>query len=107
MVHLYLLYLKKSLPFVVPFHLNFILTLMLLLENCPQTLGKYKLLTTYVKNCVQPGYNYFEEKFSNNLIEPLTAFQYACYFDPVKIAELKPSAADLDNLRAFPFFKLG
>ena len=93
MVHLYLLHLKKSLPFVVPFQL----TLMLLLENCPQTL--IRLLTKTVYN---QGMTTLRKSLAMTL-EALTAFQYACYFDPVKIAELKPSAADLDNLRAFPF----
>ena len=65
--------------------------------------GQVQLLTRYAKNCVQPGYDYFEEKFSNDLLVPLTAFQYACYFDPVKIGELNPSAADIDNLQVFPF----
>ena len=61
------------------------------------------MLTAYAKTCVQPAYNYFEEKFSNDLDVTLSVFKYACYFDPVKIGELEPSAADLDNLKVFTF----
>ena len=65
--------------------------------------GRNQMLTAYAKTCVQPAYDYFEEKFSNDLTVTLSAFKYACYFDPVKIGELKPSAADLDNLKVFKF----
>lgn len=65
--------------------------------------GQNQMLTAYAKTCVQPAYDYFEEKFSNDLAVTLSAFKYACYFDPVKIGELKPSAADLDNLKVFTF----
>ena len=65
--------------------------------------GQNQMLTAYAKTCVQPAYDYFEEKFSNDLVVTLSAFKYACYFDPVKIGELKPSAADLDSLKVLTF----
>ena len=65
--------------------------------------GQNQMLTAYAKTCVQPAYDYFEEKFSNDLAVTLSASKYACYFDPVKIGELKPSAADLDKLKVFTF----
>jgi len=65
--------------------------------------GQNQMLTAYAKTCVQPAYDYFEEKFSNDLAVTLSAFKYACYFDPVEIGQLKPSAANLDNLKVLHF----
>ena len=36
----------------------------------------------------------------------MSVFKPARYFDPVKIAELKPLASDIDKLNVFPFLTL-
>ena len=52
---------------------------------------------------MQPAYNYFHLKFNNDLKPVLDAFKAARLFSPSKFHELKPSAADIDCLKAFPF----
>ena len=53
---------------------------------------------------MEPGYQYFEDKFGNDLKSALSAFKCLRYFDPAKINELQPSAGDLDDLQVLPFF---
>ena len=60
-------------------------------------------LTNYAKACVKPAHDYFEKKFSNDLKEAVSAFQFARYFNPTKVVELQPTVSDLDNLLVFPF----
>ena len=60
-------------------------------------------LINYSKACVQPAYDYFHLKFNNDLKPVLVAFKAARLFSPSKFHELKPSAADIDCLKAFPF----
>ena len=60
-------------------------------------------LINYSKACVQPAYDYFYLKFNNDLKPLLDAFKAAHLFSPSKFHELKPSAADIDCLKAFPF----
>ena len=59
-------------------------------------------LLDYSKACVQPAYNYFYLKFNNDLKPVLDAFKAARLFSPFKFHELKPSATDIDCLKAFP-----
>ena len=56
----------------------------------------------YAKQCVKPGYDYFESKFEGDLKPAVLLFKAARYFDPCKAVELKPTCCDLDSLRAFP-----
>ena len=60
-------------------------------------------LLDYSKACVQPAYDYFYLKFNNDLKPVLDAFKAAHLFSPFKFHELKPSATDMDCLKAFPF----
>ena len=60
-------------------------------------------LINYSKACVQPAYDYFYLKLNNDLKPLLDAFKAAHLFSPSKLHELKPSAADIDCLQAFPF----
>ena len=53
---------------------------------------------------MEPGYQYFEDKFRNDLKSALSAFKCLRYFDPAKINELQPSAGDLDDLQVLLFF---
>ena len=47
---------------------------------------------------VKPAYDYFQQKFDNDLKVAVSIFKYARYFDPGKIGELKPFSSDVDNL---------
>ena len=49
-------------------------------------------LLNYSKACVQPAYDYFYLKFNNDRL-----------FSPFKFHELKPSATDIDCLKAILF----
>ena len=60
-------------------------------------------LSAYVRSCVQPAYNYFKSKFDNDLKPALNCFKAARYFSPSKCSELRPTVADIDSLRVFPF----
>ena len=60
-------------------------------------------LSAYVRSCVQPAYNYFKSKFDNDLKPALNCFKAARYFSPSKCSELRPTVADIDSLRMFPF----
>ena len=61
-------------------------------------------LINYAKSCVKPGYEYFKNKFGagGDLEVAVSAFKLARHFDPVKIAELKPTASEMDQLKMFP-----
>ena len=60
-------------------------------------------IINYSKACVQPAYDYFHLKFNNDLKPVLDAFKAASLFSPSKFHELKPSAVDIDCLKAFQF----
>ena len=57
----------------------------------------------YAKSCVKPGAQYFVDKFSQELSGSVAAFRAARFFSPHKVVELKPTAAEIDSLKAFPF----
>ena len=59
-------------------------------------------LLDYSKACVQPAYDYFYLKFNNVLKPVLDAFKAARLFSPFKFHKSKPSATDIDCLKAFP-----
>ena len=52
---------------------------------------------------MQPAYDYFHLKFNNDLKPVLDAFKAARLFSHSKLHELKPSAANINCLKAFPF----
>ena len=60
-------------------------------------------LVAYGKSCVQPGQEYFLAKISNDLKSSVAAFKAAQLFVPHKVHEMKPTAADIDQLKSFPF----
>ena len=60
-------------------------------------------LVAYGKSCVQPGQEYFLAKISNDLKSSVAAFKAAQLFVPHNIHEMKPTAADVDQLKSFPF----
>jgi hypothetical protein len=63
-----------------------------------------QMLVQYAKNCVKPAYDYFKEKFDNDLRSTVKLFKTARYFSPSKVSELKPTSSDLSSLSAFPCF---
>ena len=60
-------------------------------------------LLDYSKAFIQPAYDYFYLKLNNGLKPVLDAFKAARLFSPFKFRKLKPSATDIDCLKAFPF----
>ena len=57
----------------------------------------------YVNTCIKPGLQYFLDKFSQELSGSVAAFKAVRLFLPQKVVELKPDAAAVDSLQAFPF----
>ena len=57
----------------------------------------------YANTCIKPGLQYFLDKFSQELSGSVAAFKAARLFLPQKVVELKPNAAAVDSLQAFPF----
>ena len=60
-------------------------------------------LITQAKACVQPGLNYFQEKFSVQFRTIVRAFKAARLCCPVQVQALRPNAASLEEFRNFPF----
>ena len=64
-----------------------------------------QMLKSYARDCVEPAFEYFKQKFDMELKPLVEVFKAARYFSPSKVAELKPSAQDIDELSTFPFLK--
>ena len=60
---------------------------------------------SYAVNCVQPGFDYFETKFFHEFSHSMEGFKSARLLNPGKVTDLMPTAASVDALKAFPFFK--
>ena len=63
-------------------------------------------LMDYATKCIEPAKSYFKEKFdavSGEFSQLVSAFKAARLFSPYKVAEMKPTTAAMDELRAFPF----
>lgn len=56
---------------------------------------------------MKAAYEYFYQKFDVDLKQTVAIFKQARFFDPAKIGELKPSCADIDNLKAIPGLRSG
>ena len=54
---------------------------------------------------VQPGYDYFEDKFWTEFLPIVNAFKAARLFNPEKVTELKPTASTIDKLKVFSFLE--
>ena len=55
---------------------------------------------SYVGNCVQRGFDYFEVKFFQDFTPIMDAFKIARHFNPGKVTDLKPTTASVDTLKA-------
>ena len=60
---------------------------------------------SYAVNCVQPGFDYFDTKFFHDFTPTMEAFKNARLFNPGKVTDLRSTAASMDALKAFAFFK--
>ncbi len=59
---------------------------------------------SYGLSCIQPGHDYFNAKFGDDMLAPLSYFKAMRYFSPAKVSEIKPTASDIDALSSIPFF---
>ena len=57
----------------------------------------------YAIACMQPGLDYFVQKFDHDLYNVVQAFKSARLFFPPKVIEIMPDAAQVDTLKLFPF----
>lgn len=62
-------------------------------------------LMAYALACVQPGFTYFENKFWSELRSSVDAFKAARLFHPAKVADLKPDATMVEELKCFFFLE--
>ena len=60
-------------------------------------------MITEAKACVQPGLNFFREKFNIQFISNVRAFKAARFCCPVQVTALRPNARSLEELKNFPF----
>ena len=60
-------------------------------------------MITEAKACVQPGSNFFREKFNIQFISNVRAFKAARFCCPVQVTALRPDARSLEELKNFPF----
>ncbi len=74
-------------------------------QEFPGNIALQQRWNTYSIGCVQPGLDYFQDKLGNDTQNPMAAFKAARLFCPSKVNEMKPSAGDVDDLRAFPFLE--
>lgn len=72
-------------------------------ESYPSDLAVQKQWKDYAISCVQPGLLYFQEKFGNDMVHPVSAFKAARLFSPYKLKEIQPIAADIDSLNSIEF----
>ena len=71
-------------------------------RNFGNTISSQQWLA-YARRCIEPGLNYFQKKFSDELSASVAAFRAARLFLPQKISEMKPDTSAIDALKAFPF----
>ena len=60
----------------------------------------------YAQSCVQPGFEYYQDRFTGSLGLTVVAFKAERLFSPTKIGLLHPDATSVDNLRAFHSFTM-
>ena len=56
---------------------------------------------------MRAAYEYFHQKLDVDLKQAVSVFKQARFFNPAKIGELKPSCADIDDLKASPGLRSG
>ena len=56
---------------------------------------------SYANNCVQKGFDYFENKFFQEFTPIMEAFKSARLFNPGKVTDIKPTADSVEALKVF------
>ena len=72
-------------------------------EACPTDPTTQQQLITGGKKCVEPGIDYFNEKFGSDGVHPVATFRVLQIFHPQTAYEMGPTAASVDELRVVPF----
>ena len=57
----------------------------------------------YGRSCVQPGFDYIQDKFNSALKPAVMFFKAARLFNPHRVRDLNPDSTALDSMSAFPF----
>lgn len=60
-------------------------------------------LVTQARDCVQPGLNFFQQKFNVQFLTNVRAFKAIRLCCPVHVSVLRPDARSLEELKNFPF----
>ena len=68
------------------------------LEN-PET--ERQRLKAYAVSVLQPGFDYFKKKFSEDLTHQVQLLKWARLCNPVRMCEIRPTAEQLDELHIF------
>ena len=63
----------------------------------------FNQLITQAKECIIPGFRFYQQKFSNELHSVVRAFRSARMCCLVQVQQLHPTAASVDELRNFSF----
>ena len=63
----------------------------------------YNQLMTQAKACIQPGLNFYQQKFSVQFRTTVRAFKVARLCCPMQVQNLNPTAASVEEFRNFPF----
>ena len=64
---------------------------------------QFNRLMAQAKACIQPGLQFFQQKFSVQFHDTVRAFKAARLACPVQVQTLNPTARSLEELRNFPF----
>ena len=60
-------------------------------------------LIMQAKACINPGFRFFQQKFSNEFHSVVRAFRSARLCCPIQVQQLRPTAASVEELRNFSF----
>ena len=69
----------------------------------PSNAAHQQVMVQYATTCVQPGIQYFEDRYGNDSTFPVNVFKATRLLNPSKVHELQPVADDIDMLSAIPF----
>ena len=72
----------------------------------PTNVSQQQQWIQYGMECLQPGIKYFKDQFGDDNKFPVSIFKAARYFNPTKISELQPTAAEIGCVDAFTFLDL-
>ena len=63
----------------------------------------YNQLIALGKACIAPGFRFYQQKFNGEIHKTVSAFRAARLCCPVKVQELHPTAASVEELKLFFF----